>query len=84
MAGAPARQEIQRGDGPLQELGVAGRLTLRQGDAIISRCCGGGGYGDPEQREVERVLADVAEGVISRGRAREVYGVEIDDRVGRA
>jgi N-methylhydantoinase B len=84
MAGAPARQAVQRGAGPVEELGVAGRLTLYQGDAIISRCCGGGGYGDPEQREVERVLADVAEGVISRDRARDVYGVEVDEREGRA
>ena len=84
MAGAPARQAIQRGDGPVQELGVAGRLTLRQGDAIISRCCGGGGYGDPERRELERVLADVQEGLISRARARDVYGVELDDVEARA
>jgi N-methylhydantoinase B len=63
---------------------VAGRLTLREGDAIISRCCGGGGYGNPDQREAERVLADVHEGLISRARARDVYGIEIDGAGGRA
>jgi N-methylhydantoinase B len=36
---------------------------------------GGGGYGDPLEREPERVRADVLAGFVSFTRARDVYGV---------
>jgi N-methylhydantoinase B len=39
---------------------------------------GGGGYGDPRERPVERVLEEVRNGVISVESARDDYGVEID------
>ncbi|MBI4320830.1 MAG: hydantoinase B/oxoprolinase family protein [Chloroflexi bacterium] len=39
---------------------------------------GGGGYGDPYQRPVEKVLEDVWNGFVSVARAREDYGVVID------
>ncbi len=37
---------------------------------------GGGGYGDPGERERELVQADVADGYISESAAREVYGYD--------
>jgi N-methylhydantoinase B len=42
---------------------------------------GGGGFGDPFQRDPEMVMADVAAGLVSPERAREVYGVVIADGV---
>ncbi|MEM7444919.1 MAG: hydantoinase B/oxoprolinase family protein [Pseudomonadota bacterium] len=39
---------------------------------------GGGGYGDPKQRERDAMLRDVREGYVSVEQAAEVYGVEID------
>ena len=54
-------------------------MILSDGEVIQSICCGGGGYGPPAERAPSRVLHDVAEGWISRERAREVYGVVIDD-----
>ena len=39
---------------------------------------GGGGYGDPRERDVERVLADVVDGYVSIDAARELYGVDIE------
>jgi N-methylhydantoinase B len=38
---------------------------------------GGGGYGDPLTRDVAAVARDVAAGLVSRERAREVYGVAL-------
>lgn len=38
---------------------------------------GGGGYGNPFHREVERVLHDVEAGYITSARAREAYGVAV-------
>src|SRR5438309_2062876 len=41
---------------------------------------GGGGFGDPFERDPELVAADVAAGLVSPERAREVYGVAIEKR----
>jgi N-methylhydantoinase B len=41
----------------------------------IVRTGGGGGWGDPLQRDAALVAADAAEGLISRRAARELYGV---------
>jgi N-methylhydantoinase B len=38
---------------------------------------GGGGFGDPFERDPELVLADVAAGLVSTERARDVYGVVV-------
>jgi N-methylhydantoinase B len=44
----------------------------------IQEAGGGGGYGDPHKRPAAKVLAEVRDGVISIGAARDVYGVAID------
>jgi N-methylhydantoinase B len=54
-------------------------LTLcRNGDVIQFRSAGGGGYGDPKQRDVEAVEKDVRNGYVSIEQAKEGYGVVID------
>jgi N-methylhydantoinase B len=50
-------------------------MTLSEGEVIIGIGCGGAGYGDPIERESERVCQDVQEGLVSLASAREVYGV---------
>jgi len=44
------------------------------GDEIVLTVPGGGGFGDPKDRERERVLADVALGLVSAEAAHEAYG----------
>jgi N-methylhydantoinase B len=51
---------------------------LKPNDVVSYRTCGGGGYGDPRERDPQAVLRDVREGKVSAERAREVYGVAID------
>jgi N-methylhydantoinase B len=46
-------------------------------DVLYVAWNGGGGYGDPRTREPASVLADVAEGLVSRWAAEAVYGVVI-------
>jgi N-methylhydantoinase B len=54
-------------------------LTLcANGDVIQFQSAGGGGYGDPLQRDPEAVEADVRNGYVSIEKAREDYGVIID------
>ena len=79
--GGPAGHIKRRSDGVLEPLSNCTQVTLADGETIQSICCGGGGYGLPTERTAARVLADVAEGWISKQRAREVYGVVIDEEL---
>lgn len=57
------------------------RATMyRPGPGDILECdsSGGGGYGDPYERPVELVLANVVDELLSVEKAREAYGVIID------
>jgi len=69
----------RRVDGVLEPLSNCAQVTVADGETIQSICCGGGGYGPPHERAPAHVLADVVEGWISKHRARDVYGVVIDD-----
>ena len=51
---------------------------LKPGDRVRLELPGGGGYGDPKERERERVIADVRDGRVSIEAARADYGVTID------
>ena len=52
-------------------------VDLLPGDEMVIRVPGGGGFGDPKQREPELVRRDVAVGLVSRQAAKAVYGVEV-------
>jgi N-methylhydantoinase B len=58
-----------------------GDYRLQQGDLLRLERPGGGGLGNPLERPVENVLADVRQGYVSMMRARSDYGVVVD-RVG--
>jgi N-methylhydantoinase B len=53
------------------------RVTLRGSDVVDVVLPGAGGYGDPHERAVGAVLADVVDGYVSIEAARTRYGVEI-------
>ncbi len=55
-----------------------GLTQLKPGDVVIIDAAGGGGYGDPLERDPEMVERDVLEGYVTLERAREDYGVIID------
>lgn len=54
------------------------RRKLRAGDSVRFQLMGGGGYGDPLERDADRVEADVRAGLVSVEAARTDYGVVID------
>jgi len=56
----------------------SGLTFCTPGDVIEFRSAGGGGYGNPLERDPELVESDVASGYVSIARAREDYGVMID------
>lgn len=54
-----------------------GEFTLGPEDGLCVRFMGGGGYGDPLERDPNAVAADVANGLVSQEVAFSVYGVAL-------
>jgi N-methylhydantoinase B len=57
-----------------------GLTQLRPGDVVTIDAAGGGGHGDPLERDPEIVEKDVIEGYVSLEKAKEDYGVVIDPK----
>jgi N-methylhydantoinase B len=56
------------------------RYPVPAGSEVIVRTGGGGGWGEPLERDPSRVQADVSEGFISIEAARHQYGVMVDQQ----
>ncbi len=54
-------------------------MSVVPGDFFTRPSAGGGGFGDPLERDPEAVLRDVADGYVSVGRARRDYGVAVEE-----
>ena len=52
--------------------------VLHPGEAFRLETPGGGGLGNPIERDPERVLNDVRNGYVSLGKAREIYRVAVE------
>jgi N-methylhydantoinase B len=52
-------------------------IELEPGDVYVQESGGGGGVGDPYERNPSEVASDVQDGYVSRGAAREKYGVVV-------
>jgi N-methylhydantoinase B len=57
------------------EIGKIDVLHLGPGEVVSLRATGGGGYGDPLERDTSRVIADVKSGLLSEKGAADLYGV---------
>lgn len=75
LPGGPSRQWRIAADGSEDVLPTYGQVVLQPGESLVSITAAGGGFGDPLDREIERVAEDVAEGWVGRQRAEAVYGV---------
>ena len=53
--------------------------TIQPGDTVTNMNPGGGGYGNPYERPIEKVVWDVKNGLVSIRGAREDYGVVISN-----
>jgi N-methylhydantoinase B len=70
-----ARAQFLVNGGPGNSYGLT---QMTNGDVATIDAPGGGGYGDPLERDPEMVLSDVIEGYVSIEGARAGYGVVID------
>ncbi|MFB6160434.1 MAG: hydantoinase B/oxoprolinase family protein [Haloferacaceae archaeon] len=75
----PADFRLNPGTDDERPLGSKSTTELGPDDVVSLRTPGGGGYGDPLERDPERVLADVRDGKVSSEAAREEYGVVLRD-----
>ena len=92
LRGAGVRELFSQGRVPLSvedagyrrlEVAEAKHATwLEADDAWVNFCTGGGGYGDPLDREPERVRVDVRRHLCTRDEARRLYGVVLTEEGG--
>lgn len=76
--GGPNELILNKGTPEEEFLGMyASGVELKPGDHLTFASNGGGGFGDPLEREPSAVLEDYADGFISERKAREVYGVAV-------
>src|SRR5215510_10089849 len=75
--GSLPRMKIIARNGAEQELNVNAFQSVGEGDTFELVSQGGGGFGDPLERDPDRVLCDVIEGLVSKQAALADYGVAI-------
>jgi N-methylhydantoinase B len=81
-SGAPNRFFVVRDGAEVEPSPLPGKVSgfaLRAGDRVILQSSGGGGFGDPLERDPSAVARDVADGVVSARAADAVYGVVLVD-----
>ena len=79
MAGSLARLFLNPGTENEAEVPIAGRYEFEAGESFMGEGAGGGGYGDPFERDAALVARDVSVGYVSREAAYSSYGVVLKD-----
>src|SRR5438876_2100574 len=77
-AGALNRFWILRDGEPIAPSALPGKVgafPVELNDVLMMESSGGGGFGDPLERDLAMVSADVAEGYVTRAAAESIYGV---------
>jgi N-methylhydantoinase B len=77
--GALGRTVLNPGTPGERELHPKATYPLAPGDVVSFQVSGSGGYGDPLERDPALVARDVALGHLSADKAREWYGVVVDE-----
>ncbi len=75
--GSPNRVEVTYPDGRMETRGRFSNELAPAGTLVRFITGTGGGYGEPKDRDAERVLDDVANGYVTRQDAEAVYGVAL-------
>jgi N-methylhydantoinase B len=77
-SGSPTAIYVISADGVKRQINTKGTLVLEAGGKLHAELPGGGGYGDPRERDRRAVVADVLDGYVSKRAAKEIYGVDLD------
>lgn len=74
---------IEHADGRRTFMSTAGQTLIREGETWNGVSVGGGGWGNPLDRDPERVRRDLRDEWISDATARDVFGVVVRDDLER-
>lgn len=80
-AGAKGEYLIVKPNGTRKKLKSKCTVKIEKGDIFIVRTPGGGGYGNPLERDPKLVLQDVLNGLVSQESAKKNYGVTINSKL---
>jgi N-methylhydantoinase B len=74
---------IEHADGSRTFTSVAGQTLVRAGESWTGYSSGGGGWGNPCERDAEIVRRNLRDGWISEATARDIFGVVLNDDFAR-
>ncbi|WP_366658197.1 hydantoinase B/oxoprolinase family protein [Fodinicurvata sp. EGI_FJ10296] len=77
QAGAMSRSTLYRSDGSIEVIESKTVTRVNSGDRLVVETAGGGGYGDPRERDRRLVIADIENGKVSESAAA-FYGLDTD------
>jgi N-methylhydantoinase B len=75
--GAPNRFSVRRGNIETVPGAIPGKVAnepLKKDDVVISESSGGGGFGDPLDREIALLESDIRQGYVTKDNAEHVFG----------
>jgi N-methylhydantoinase B len=77
-AGSPQEAYKITSESEREELPSICIEDIHPDESVVGSEAGGGGYGNPLERDPEQVKEDVIEGIITAKKAKNTYGVKID------
>ncbi len=78
LCGGTSDQYLLKKDGAQEPLSPCAQVVVQADERIVAISTGGGGFGAPKERSIDRVVKDCRDGVISVERAKAIYGVDVD------
>jgi N-methylhydantoinase B len=80
-AGSGGGQYVEDGDtGTRRFVSASGAFTVdHTREVYVGVSTGGGGWGNPHERDAEQVRLDVRDGIVSRAAAAEIFGVVLSE-----
>ena len=72
--GTRARFVVRVGTDKEFETPASARFEMKAGERFLLQSAGGGGYGDPRERDRDALQRDIAEGYVTKDAAAKDYG----------
>jgi len=82
LSGAVNVAVIERADGKTERVHKATNVAFQPGDRVNFFTAGGGGYGDPRERDPDLLRRDVAMGLVTPKAAARDYGMPVENPAG--